>query len=110
MAAKNRSKFSRRTLMMILLLQRKKQSEQRKKFQKKMWVRKIFAERKQKGEFHLLVHDLRLFDSEYFFSEAKKRLRNASVAIIETGKTITNENKFNLNFNCFYCFIAILFK
>lgn len=32
-----------------------------------MWVRRIFQERKQKGEFHLLVQDMRLFDREYFF-------------------------------------------
>ena len=32
----------------------------------RMWVRKIFAERKQKGEFHLLVRDLKLHDDEYF--------------------------------------------
>ena len=32
-----------------------------------MWVHKIFEERKAKGEFYLLVHDLRLYDAEYFF-------------------------------------------
>ena len=31
-----------------------------------MWVRKIFEECKNKGEFYLLVHDLRLYDKEYF--------------------------------------------
>ena len=31
-----------------------------------MWVRKIFQERKIKGEFYLLVQDLRLYDEEYF--------------------------------------------
>ena len=32
-----------------------------------MWVRKVFAERKIKGEFHLLVSYLRLHDEELFF-------------------------------------------
>ena len=32
-----------------------------------MWVRKIFQERSTKGEFALLIHDLKLHDHEYFF-------------------------------------------
>ena len=39
----------------------------REKIKKRFWVRKIYAERLQKGEFHLLVQDLRLHDQEYFF-------------------------------------------
>ena len=34
---------------------------------KKEWVPTIFAEREEKSEFHLLVKDMQLFDSEYFF-------------------------------------------
>lgn len=34
---------------------------------KRMRVRKLFAERESKGEFHLLISDLKLFDHEYFF-------------------------------------------
>ena len=34
---------------------------------KQMWVRKIFQDRHLKGEFHLLVNELRLFDHELFF-------------------------------------------
>ena len=37
------------------------------KNKKSVWVRKLFEERKTKGEFHLLVQDLRLFDEEFFF-------------------------------------------
>ena len=33
----------------------------------KMWVRRIFVERKRKGEFHQLIRNLKLHDSEYFF-------------------------------------------
>ena len=32
-----------------------------------MWVRKIYQERKQKGEFHLLINEMRLHDHELFF-------------------------------------------
>lgn len=34
---------------------------------KRMWVRRLFKERKSKGEFHVLVKDLMLFDHHYFF-------------------------------------------
>ena len=36
---------------------------------KRFWVRKLYVERLQKGEFHLLVRDLRLHDHEYFFKD-----------------------------------------
>ena len=43
-------------------MHRKKQ-----KAKKSAWVRKIFEVRTKKGEFHLLVRDLRLHDHQYFF-------------------------------------------
>ena len=49
--------------MLLLLRQRKRE----KKNQRKMWVRKIYQERKQKGEFHLLINEMRLHDHELFF-------------------------------------------
>ena len=48
---------------MLLLLRRRI----KRKHKKRMWVRKIFQERKQKGEFHLLIQELRIHDQEYFF-------------------------------------------
>nr|XP_047141117.1 uncharacterized protein LOC124816125 [Hydra vulgaris] len=41
--------------------------QEKEKKEKRFWVRKIYTERLQKGEFHLLVQDLRLHDQEYFF-------------------------------------------
>ena len=38
-----------------------------KKKKRKYWVRKIYAERQAKGEYHLLVQDLKLHDQNYFF-------------------------------------------
>ena len=36
------------------------------KYKKRFWVRKIYSERKQKGEFNMLVKDLRLHDELFF--------------------------------------------
>ncbi|XP_065652846.1 uncharacterized protein LOC136080161 [Hydra vulgaris] len=46
------------------MMQMKREKEKNKK---RFWVRKVYAERLQKGEFHLLVQNLRLHDQEYFF-------------------------------------------
>ncbi|XP_065675624.1 uncharacterized protein LOC136091841 [Hydra vulgaris] len=46
------------------MMQMKREKEKNKK---RFWVRKVYAERLQKGEFHLLVQDFRLHDQEYFF-------------------------------------------
>ena len=51
-------------LKLLLLLRLR--SRFRKKC-KKMWVRRIFQEREDKSEYHILVKDLVLFDHEYFF-------------------------------------------
>lgn len=51
----------------ILLLLKRRLANQNKKQKKTIWVRKIFQERKQKGEFHLLINELRIHDHEYFF-------------------------------------------
>ena len=37
------------------------------KYKKRFWVRTIYSERKQKGEFNMLVKDLRLHDELFFF-------------------------------------------
>ena len=55
--------FSRRTILLLLL----KRRQERRKKKRKTWVRKIFKERKEKGEFHQLIYDLCLHDSQYFF-------------------------------------------
>ena len=34
---------------------------------KRFWVRGIYREREEKGEFHLLVNEMMLHDAEYFF-------------------------------------------
>ena len=56
----------------LLWLFRKRRKSRRlieKKKQRKFWVRSIFREGKLKGEFHTLIQDLKLFDTEYFFKQ-----------------------------------------
>ena len=48
---------------MLLALRRKT----RKKVQRKMWVRHIFARRRQQGEYHNLLQELRVVDPESHF-------------------------------------------
>ena len=64
MAVLNRRWFLRRKLLILLLLRKRRQ---RLKYRKRFWVRKVYEERKTKGEFNVLVRELMLADHEYFF-------------------------------------------
>ena len=55
----------RNNILRLLLLRRRQ--KRRRKYRKRFWVRRIYAEREQKGEYHLLVKELKLYDQEYFF-------------------------------------------
>lgn len=55
---------SRKTLLLFLL---KRRINRENKHKKSAWVRKLFEQRKTKGEFYLLVQYLLLFDEEFFF-------------------------------------------
>ncbi len=52
-------------LLMLLLVRRLKQRKPKSK--RKYWVCKIYQDRREKGEYHLLVKELRIHDREYFF-------------------------------------------
>ena len=67
MAALNRRRMLllRNNLLRLLLLRRRQ--KQRTRYKKRFWIRRIYAERQQKEEFHLLVKELSIFDHEYFF-------------------------------------------
>ena len=43
--------------------------KKKRKSKKRFCVRRIFADRKTKGELHMLVKELNLFDHEYFFKQ-----------------------------------------
>ncbi|XP_046849870.1 uncharacterized protein LOC124443422 [Xenia sp. Carnegie-2017] len=51
---------------LLLHSYRRKQKVKRKRA--RFWVRKLYEERRQKGEYELLVRDLQLYDHEMFFS------------------------------------------
>ena len=59
------SQMKIKLVLLFLLRRRLRRNEEKSK--KKMWVRNIFQDRHLKGEFHLLVNELRLFDHELFF-------------------------------------------
>ena len=63
MAATSNGKQLRRIILLYLLRRR----IQRRKYFKSKWVRKLFVERKIKGDFWLLIKDMELYDHEYFF-------------------------------------------
>ncbi|CAB4045469.1 Hypothetical predicted protein, partial [Paramuricea clavata] len=52
----------------ICLLLLKRRQKRLNRYKKRFSVRQIYAERKQKGEYHLLVKELMLHDQEYFFN------------------------------------------
>ena len=52
-------------LLLPLIYHRKKRREQQ--WKRKMWVWKLFTQRRTNGEFNILVQDLMLFDHFYFF-------------------------------------------
>ena len=51
-------------LRLLLLRRRQKRSS---KYKKRFWIRRVYAQRRQKGEFHMLVRELSFYDQEYFF-------------------------------------------
>ena len=61
-------KINRRQALLLVLARHriKKRKEALEKKKRRFWVRRIFEERKTKGEFHTLVADMKLFDHEYF--------------------------------------------
>ena len=65
MAAINRRSLLKKALLLYLL--RRRLQGRGMKNKKSFWVRKIYQERLQKGEFHLLVQDMKLFDHMYLF-------------------------------------------
>lgn len=63
----NRRLLLQKKILLLLLLYKRKREKSKGKYKKAFWIRQIFLERSEKGEFQNLVKDLRLFDSEYFF-------------------------------------------
>ncbi|CAB3993019.1 Hypothetical predicted protein [Paramuricea clavata] len=64
MAGINQKQLQR---LIILIVLRRRLRRQNEKYKKRFWMRKIYQERILKGEFHLLIKEIILFDHEYFF-------------------------------------------
>ena len=58
--------LSHEDLLLLLVLYRRRKNRELKN-KKRFWVRKIFAQRKEKGEYNNLVREMRIHDHEFFF-------------------------------------------
>ena len=59
--------LQKRILILTILRRRVKKYKRDDKYRKRMWVRDLFKQREEKGEYNILIRDMRLFDSEFFF-------------------------------------------
>ena len=68
MAAVNKSILLKKKLLLLLLLRKRKLLLMgNEKAKPRFWMRRLFKEREKKGLYNILVKDLKLHDSEYFF-------------------------------------------
>ena len=54
---------------MLVIKKRRLQNKNFEKRKHKVWVRKIFSERKWKGEHHELVKEMKLHDHKFFYKQ-----------------------------------------
>jgi hypothetical protein len=62
-----RMALNKNQLLLLLLLYKRRKKKRLMKYKKRFWVREVFQEREDKGEFHCLVKELMLVDRELFF-------------------------------------------
>ena len=62
--------LTRRQLLLVMILRRRLRKKNQ-NFVGRLWVRKIYEERKEKGEFHLLIQEMKLFDHQYFYQQCR---------------------------------------
>ena len=62
-----------------------------------MWVRKIFKERQEKGEYHILVKDLQLFDAEYFFKTFRMTVAKFEELLAWVGPSIQKSSRLRVD-------------
>ena len=60
--------LTRKQIITLLILRRRvrRRSEQKKK---RIWVRKLYQDRKEKGEYHLLIREMKLYDHALFYQQ-----------------------------------------
>ena len=76
---------------MLYYLWKKQQTA---KAKKRCWVRQIYEERQQKGEFDILVKDLRIFDHELFFKNFRKTPTKFEEFLRMVAPSLTKELRF----------------
>ena len=81
--------LSRKTRLLLLLKRRQEKNSKK----KRMWVRKLFQERKQKGEFHLLIRDMCLYDEEYFFKYFRMNSTQLELLLSKVAPLIQKSSK-----------------
>ena len=110
MAAINKLLLLQTKIILLIILRRRLRARKAvKKYKKRMWVRELFKHREEKSEYNILVKDLRLFDSEFFFKSFRmsprtfEELLSWVAPLIEkspipffTLKLFNFENNFNL--------------
>ena len=67
MAALNRRLLLKAQLVLLIAYMRLRKRRKKVKRKHKFWVREIFQNRAQHGQFNTLFQELRLADREYFF-------------------------------------------
>ena len=87
--------LNKRTLFIvaIFLLRRKNALKVRVVRKRKEWVREIFQYRRQRGEFHRLVAELTLHDSEYFFKYFRMSASQYEILLRMVAPKITKNEK-----------------
>ena len=61
--------LTRRQIIVLLLLRRRQRRRSKEKENKRIWVRKLYTERKEKGEYHLLIREMKLYDHMLFYQQ-----------------------------------------
>ena len=83
--------LNRRQILLILLL-RRRQRHGAKRRSPRFWVRAIFAQRKIRGELHLLVQEMKLGDHELFFKQFRMLLTKFEELLGWVGPRIVKSN------------------
>ena len=91
-------KLSKRTIILLLL-----KLKDAKNPGKKMWVRKIFQERSTKGEFNLLIRDLRLHDAELYFKYFRMNVIQHELLLSKVAPLTTKTSRFRECTDGFQC-------
>ena len=66
--------LTRRQIIVLLLLRRWQIQRSKEKENKRIWVRKLYAEQKEKGEYHLLMREIKLYDHVLFYQQFRMTL------------------------------------